>query len=252
MKKYLRRFGAFHPGEIGKADAPVVEAFLDSLAKRKPGGNPEEVMPVRPRTRNNYRSAVAELLEFARLRGYLPASMLKATDGVRKVRIKKGRNHILTVEDLRHLLERCKPHLVPFIAIKSFDGSRSEESWRIEWGAIQHANSVIEVTADISKLGQRRLPPLQPNLVRWLEPFKALRGSIHPDYATAKGIIQAVTRDAVHVGITLGRNTFRNGYISYRVAQTGNAHATALEAGTSVSMIEKEYRELVTKEAGGE
>lgn len=41
-------------------------------------------------------------------------------------------------------------------------------------------------------------------------------------------------------------NALRHSYISYRVAQAQNIPQTALEAGNSVAMVNRHYRELVT------
>ena len=254
MEIRLGRFGQFHSGPIIKVVHDVVQEFLDSLQMRDRGrpAVKDALVPVGKRTRNNYRAAVSELLQFAKIKGYLPQGLAKATDAIRKARVKKGKNHVLTPEQLTILLERCKPHLVPFIATKSFDGIRTEETWKMEWPAVMTEQDVIEVTPDISKLGQRRLPPLQANLKQWLAPFRNLKGKLHPCYASINSITQAVKREATRFKIETKRNTFRNGYISYRVAATGNAYQTALEAGTSVATIEREYKELVTKKAAEE
>jgi len=48
--------------------------------------------------------------------------------------------------------------------------------------------------------------------------------------------------------VILKRNTFRNCYVSYRVAQPTLPADVAEEAGTSVRMVRANYMELATKE----
>ena len=54
--------------------------------------------------------------------------------------------------------------------------------------------------------------------------------------------------DLLEAKVTLGRNTFRNCYISYRVAQPKPASEVAAETGTSARMIESNYKELATQD----
>ena len=43
------------------------------------------------------------------------------------------------------------------------------------------------------------------------------------------------------------KNALRHSFISYRLAETQNAHKVAIEAGNSENIIFKNYRELVTE-----
>lgn len=104
------------------------------------------------------------------------------------------------------------------------------------------------IRAELAKLAQRRVPPILPNLAEWLRPFQGLSGPINPDYRTPQTLHQAFTRLAQQAGVQLGRNTFRNCYISYRVAQPYASALVAQETGTSVKMIEANYKELVTSQ----
>jgi hypothetical protein len=65
------------------------------------------------------------------------------------------------------------------------------------------------------------------------------------DMATDR--IRAIGRTAQFV---LPDNCFRHSFISHRVAQTGNVAETALEAGTSPTIIFQNYRELFDKADG--
>jgi hypothetical protein len=50
------------------------------------------------------------------------------------------------------------------------------------------------------------------------------------------------------MGIQGGANRFRNSYISYRVAQTGDTSKVSRETGNSPEVIEEDYLELATEE----
>jgi hypothetical protein len=49
-------------------------------------------------------------------------------------------------------------------------------------------------------------------------------------------------------GVTWKANALRHSFISYRLAQTKDMAAVALEAGNSPTMIFRHYRELATEE----
>lgn len=100
----------------------------------------------------------------------------------------------------------------------------------------------------MQKLRQRRVPPTLPNLAKWLKPFEDLKGPIVRGSASPQAVHKAVARHMRKAGVKLGRNTFRNCYISYRVAQPTAASVVAAEAGTSFRMIESNCKELATAE----
>ena len=104
------------------------------------------------------------------------------------------------------------------------------------------------IEAKLAKLRQRRVPPILPNLAKWLQPFRKMKGPINPGYSRPHCVQNAVMRESQKVGVVLKRNTFRNCYFSYRVAVPIEPAIVAVEGGTSTRMIETNYKELATRE----
>jgi hypothetical protein len=61
--------------------------------------------------------------------------------------------------------------------------------------------------------------------------------------------IKAVVRRS---GVAWGHNIARHSFVSYHLAEFGNAGRTALEAGHSEAMLFRHYRALVTPAAAAE
>jgi integrase len=137
--------------------------------------------------------------------------------------------------------------LIPFTVLKLFSGLRTEEAYGLHWDELKYSSRALIIEAKVAKLRQRRVPPILPNLAKWLHPFQGLKGPINPDYSSPNAIQQAVKRESRRSGVTLKRNTFRNCYISYRVAEPMAPAIVAAETGTSSRMIESNYKELATK-----
>ena len=168
--------------------------------------------------------------------------------GTVRMKVVPGKNHIITPEEAKRILEELPPALIPYTVLKMFSGLRTEEAFALTWEDLRFESKAVIIEARVAKLRQRRVPPILPNLAKWLSPFRGLTGPINPDYPSAEGVQRAVMRQSAKIGVTLRRNTFRNCYISYRVAQPTSPAFVAVEAGTSPRMIESNYKELATRE----
>jgi integrase len=131
--------------------------------------------------------------------------------------------------------------------LKLFSGLRTEEAFGMHWEELRFKSKAVIIEAKLAKLRQRRVPPILPNLAKWLRPFQGLTGPIILGYSTPQAVQKAVARECQKAKVILERNTFRNCYISYRVAVPVPSAIVAAEAGTSVRMIESNYKELATK-----
>jgi hypothetical protein len=245
LENRLSRFAEAFPGPIQPITEAQISGWLQGLQKRSNKGV-ESQEKVSPRTRNNYRDAVNELWGFARKRAFLPRHLETAAAATERVTVVPGDNHILSPDELIKLLEVLPPKLLVPVVIKNFCGLRTEENHPFRWEFLRHESKAMVIKADLAKLSQRRAPPILPNLAKWLQPFQGLEGPINPDYTTPQTLHQAIERASARAGVTLQRNTFRNCYISYRVAQPYPVDLVAQETGTSKGMIEANYRELAT------
>ena len=256
LKIRLGRFTKTFKGPIHEILGREITDWLQGLKKiagKKNGQEYEESKgdknpSLSRRTRNNYRDAVAELFEFSRRRGYLPKSMETEAAETDRLKVVPGKNHIISPEDARKGLNQLPPDLVPYTVLKLFSGLRTEEAFGMSWDELRFKSQAVIIEAKLAKLRQRRVPPILPNLAKWLKPFEGLKGPIVRGYASPETVQRAVARRLMKVGVKLGRNSFRNCYISYRVAQPTAPSIVAAEAGTSVRMIESNYKELATTE----
>jgi integrase len=134
-------------------------------------------LDVEPRTRNNFRMAISNLVGFAQQRRYVPRNYNPMPDVPRAKEISK-RVEVFTVEEMTKLLQNAKPTLVPFLCLIAFGGLRHEEAARLDWS--NYMNGHIHVPAELAKCRRQRLVEVQPNLVAWLEPFRKSSGPVQP------------------------------------------------------------------------
>ena len=175
-----------------------------------------------PRTQRGYLSDVRTMFNYAVRRGYLdrnPAAgvELPVLDGETKIETHTPDQVKLILETARRAdLDVCR-HL----AVRYFAGVRSAEAHRLRETDIKLEHNLIEVPAVKSKTRSRRLVTIQPNLRAWL----ALGGELR-----ALGVM--TVRDVIRLSkVQWAHNVTRHSFVSYHLAQFGNAGKTALEAG---------------------
>jgi integrase len=251
LETRLGRFAASFPRRIDEILGQEITEWLQTLKKIIwTDGQQVENEPghqVSARTRNNYRDAIYELFEHARKRGYIPKGLPTGASETNRVKVVPGKNHIITPAEAKLVLEHLPPHLVPYTVLKLFSGLRTEEAFGFHWEQLRFNSGAVIIEARQAKLNQRRVPPILPNLAKWLRPFRGLSGSINPGYSSPQAVHKAVAEQARKIGVVFKRNTFRNCYISYRVAQPNLPAVVAEEAGNSARTIKSNYLELATK-----
>jgi integrase len=251
LKTRLGRFAIAFRGNINEIKGREITGWLQNLQKMiwKNGQQVESDQEqfVSRRTRNNYRDAINELFAFAKKSGYVPKGLPTEAAETVRVKVVSGKNHIITPLEAKRALENLSPHLIPYTVLKLFSGLRTEEAFGLRWEDLRFGSKAVIIEAELAKLRQRRVPPILPNLARWLRPFRGLSGPINPKYSSPQAVHKAVAKESERAGVILRRNTFRNCYISYRVAQPNPPAIVAEEAGTSTRMVKSNYLELATK-----
>jgi integrase len=203
------------------------------------------------RTRNNLRSAVQTLFNYAKARRYLP----RDHDEIESVQLMQDRDgdiEIFAPDELTEILACADERLVPFLVLGAFAGVRHAEIQRMDWKDIRFEDDIIELGASKAKTASRRTIPLLANLRAWLKPYRKASGPITSHRNMAGEIADLVLvinerrkqRTAKHT-FAWKHNALRHSFISYRVAQTQNVNQVALEAGNSPQVIFRHYRELV-------
>src|SRR5215472_3252843 len=227
LRTYLLRFADSFQTNIGSINTGAITRWLDSLK-------------VRPRSYNNVRQGIVTLFNFARRRGYLAKGETTEAADVETMRDNDGEIAILTPAELSKLLKKSKPLYQLYFALAAFTGMRSAELLRLEWGEINFEKGHIEVKAGKAKTATRRLVPIQPNLAKWLAPYRGSKGKLFQSRRTVDSAIKFGKR----LGIPWKANCLRHSYATYRLSMVPDAGRVALEMGNSPAKLFTNYREL--------
>jgi hypothetical protein len=106
----------------------------------------------------------------------------------------------------------------------------------------------IRVSAEAAKTSRRRLTPMPDGLSQYLKAVRKDDGFV---YASGKGSVDTLQKATAAfksslVGVAWHRNALRASALSYRLAMTRDAAATAFEMGNSAAILMRDYRELTT------
>lgn len=195
-------------------------------------------LDIGPVSRESYRRNVSTLLEFGRRGGYLRAN--PAAD-IKIRRRPEGEVSILTPDELRNLLSKCVPEILPYVAICAFAGLRPSEAASLDWSDIHLDAMQIEVRARHSKTRRYRLVPIQPNLSEWLTQFRVDDGAVCYSRRKFREAYKAAGMNEWRMDV------LRHSYGTYRLPILKSADALALEMGNSPDVIFRHYRRPVNE-----
>jgi integrase len=177
---------------------------------------------------------------------------------------------LLSPSDLRVILAASDEVIRPALVLQAFCGVRSAELARVEWKDLLQSGH-LQIGADKAKTAKRRLTPIPETALRYLLSVRKASGAIYPapkvdawvkelketGEAPSASEIEGRRTDALNValhavkaacpGIKWGSNALRASALSYRLAETKDAAATALEMGNSPAVLLRDYRELTTQ-----
>jgi integrase len=227
LRTYLLRFADSFQTNIASVNTGAIAVWLDSLK-------------IGPRSRNNVRQAIVTLFNFARRRGYLAKGETTEAADVETVRDHDGEIAILTPVELSKLLKKSKPIYQLYFALAAFTGIRSAELLRLEWSEVNFEKGHIEVKARKAKTATRRLVPIQPNLAKWLAPYRGGKGKLFQSRRTVDSAIKFAKR----IKILWTANVLRHSYATYRLSILPDAARIALEMGNSPAKLFTNYRQL--------
>jgi integrase len=194
-------------------------------------------------TRNDYRKEIVMLWGFAKSKGWvadpLDKNLVPRSPEAEKARI------ILSVDQTSALmLHSTADDIRALNALILFGGCRREEVEKMDWSHIDFENGHINITAEISKVRTERFAPINDTLKAWLLTIKNRRGAI-----VSRNLMRPLREVWKAAGLyPWPQDAHRHSFISYRRTQVGDA-ITALEAGTSESIIKRHYKRPVSKEA---
>lgn len=191
-------------------------------------------------TRNNYRTVLRSVFEFAVVRSYAPDNPVAKTS---KAKVVRGTPVVFTPDVFRTLLEKAPRDIVGYLTIGGFAGLRSIEIERLDWSQIDLAARLIDVKAKNAKSAQRRVVHISDNLAAWLAPLAQKSGPV----VNLDRLRVARAKLVKDVGLpSWPGNVLRHSYASYHLAHHQDSARLAAELGhTSPVMLFKHYRQLV-------
>jgi integrase len=203
-------------------------------------------MPLAAKTRNKILGYVRGAFSTAKELGLVDSRPL---DGITNF-TKSGKTtkppRPLSADEMVKLINSAHERIRPFILLGGFAGLRNEERINLNWSDIRLSEKIIDLSAKISKTGQRRLVPISENLAKWLALYAKESGPvIYKSRYTAYDDFRAATLAAGFE--EWPENSLRDSFCSYRYEQTDDAAKTAKEAGHSVDMLMRNYQKIVTK-----
>lgn len=214
-------------------------------------------------SRNNARQSLVTLWNWAiEKRLYLGENYAERITQIKGKAKKKDKQavQIFTLKEGRTLLDNVSEEFTPWLLLTGWNGLRSEEvasesedskprlGWEhIIWTTAEKAGHVI-VPAAVSKVGIKRVIPLQPIVEKYLRPFAKASGAIC--HRSAANDAHETARLGKMLPNGWKRNGLRNSFITYRVAVTDSMGKTAIESGNSESMIKSNYLDATTKAQG--
>ena len=148
--------------------------------------------------------------------------------------------------------------MVPFFAIAIFAGLRPDEKgeiYRLQWEDVNFKEGWIRVGFEENKTDTKRFVESEPNLLKWLEPWKGAKGAVVPrnfrrrrrnitrgKYQAGEGAPEEKWDELVPYGQEV-RDITRHSYGSYYDAKYRDRNRLKENMGhSSFSTYEQHYR----------
>ena len=226
---------------VGKAVAELTAtALTEFLEKDRPG----------MKTHNNRRGILSTFFKYSFHRGWIAENPILKVPHYR-IRRKRGVAQTFTAEQAAALMEHMETYdggrWVPYFALCLFAGIRPGvphgEITKFKPDAVNLDDSVIHISAEVSKVREPRKVTIQPNLAAWLRAYPLERFPIILGNFKKR-------RDRFAKKFNLTHDVLRHTFISMFVAKFRSIGEAAIQAGNSEAIIRKHYLDLkTTKEA---
>jgi len=199
-----------------------------------------------PVTRNTHRKRIVAFWNWCRKRGLLPEGMTTAAERTDRAKEPSNKIEVVSAADLRRafdIVSREYPQYLAAFALSAFCGMRRLEVHGQTWDDIDLKRGFLRITSAKPGTPARRQVPICSTARAWLAPHAQKSDPVCRVLSLDRA--KKACKDA---GLALPHNGFRHTWISARAELTGDLPRTALEAGTSVDIIHKHYRQLLTRE----
>ena len=230
---------------INAVNAQLVQQWIYGLLNQK------TKKATAGRTKGNMLRQIVSLFNFARRRKYVAGDLALEISEISAPKRKPGSKGIYTPDEMRAILAAAHSDIIPALAIAAFAGLRLAEIARLDWNDVKLSERRIVVMEE-NKTG-RRAVPVSDNLAAWLADRAKRSGPVSPCVESPDSVGNALgdrfERARKRAKVNVKPNGYRHSQISYRVAETKNVPAVALESGNSVPVIMRDYLSVATDEA---
>jgi integrase len=164
LKYCLKKFQDRFQTNIAEVTGPEIDVWLRGSG-------------LGPRTRNNIRTSIHTLFEFAKGKNYL----YKDHDALTAVAVANDRDgdiEVFTPAEMIEILRFASERMHPFLVLGAFAGIRHAEIQRLDWRDIHFDENIIEIRASKAKTASRRLVPIVDNLREWLLGHRETSGEV--------------------------------------------------------------------------
>ena len=197
-------------------------------------------------SRISHHKRITAFFNWCRDREILPLDIKTVSERVRRPRYKNTEIGTITPDELRRafqLIESKAPEYIPALTISAMCGLRRSEVHAQQWEHIDLKRSLLRVSGAKPNTPARRLVSIPPAGVERLAKYQQDVGPVCTNLSVDR--FRDICRTA---GLDLAKNGTRHTWISARVTITGNIPEVAIEAGNSVEVIHRHYRELLRKD----
>lgn len=235
LKNRLKVFAPEIRCPLALLTAENIIAILDRFQRKLEWSN---------RTRNHYRAALSNLVNFARGKQWLPRDW-REMEFVPKVQEQDGAVVIYTPAQAAAVIQATPPEMLPYNTLIFFSGLRPSEVTGTkkdnrppaDWRNLHLATGEIYISEGKVRTAGNRIAHLPPNAAALLTPHAREHGPVVP----AQSIRRRLAAICAKAGVQWLQDAARRSYVSYRYAITKNLNHVSQETGTSVATLRRKY-----------
>lgn len=191
-------------------------------------------------TKINHHRMISVFLTWCKGQGWTPENVAERWA---PPRVKAEEPGLLTVPQVRALLDAAAPEIVPALAISLFCGLRAAEVERLDWANVDFDHGAIMLAAKNAKTNRRRVVPMPDNLIAWLTPHRQPAGPVRPSPQIWRNRLRDARTDAKIK--TWPHNACRHSCASYAYDLEQDPAKVAVRLGHGVDVLETHYKGLV-------
>lgn len=209
-------------------------------------------LDLQPKTIKGLRGIAVRLFNFAAERGLLTRESVLELAAVRTAKVVVADARTLSPEHLRAMLTTASDGERAALVFLAFCPLRTAEVARLDWRDVRMAERVVIANAASSKLSVRRVAPIAPAGLEWLQGLTHKEGPVSPTHPDPEGnkLAHRLPVIAQAAGAAYAKNCLRHSCISALMAIHEDAARVSLWAGNSPRMVASVYSSRWTRSQG--